>query len=241
MRIAVLSDIHGNLEALEQVLADLDRQRSDSVICLGDNVGYGPDPEEVVKLIRGRRIPCVMGNHELGVIDAESLAWFNPSARKSLLITRELLSSQSLDYIRDLKPCLVHEEGLFVHGCPPDSITRYLFEVSDRSLAKLFHRMAQDICFVGHTHALELVSFDGAKVGRRDLGEGVVPLREGCRYIVNIGSVGQPRDGNNNAKYVIWDRSENSIETRFLPYDIPWTAQKIRRLGFPEINASRLF
>jgi len=121
MRIAILSDIHGNLEALEQVLEDLDRQRPDSVVCLGDNVGYGPNPEEVLNIVRERRMPCVMGNHELGVVDAQYLGWFNPLARTSLLVTRQLLSSSSLEYIRDLKPFLIHEEGLFVHGCPPDS------------------------------------------------------------------------------------------------------------------------
>ncbi|ABK18396.1 metallophosphoesterase family protein [Syntrophobacter fumaroxidans] len=241
MRIAILSDIHGNLEALEQVLEDLDRQRPDSVVCLGDNVGYGPNPEEVLNIVRERRMPCVMGNHELGVVDAQYLGWFNPLARTSLLITRQLLSSGSLEYIRDLKPFLIHEEGLFVHGCPPDSVTRYLFEVSNRAMAGLFQRMTQAVCFVGHTHDLELVTFDGARIRRIALGEGVVQLAEGCRHIVNVGSVGQPRDGNNNAKYVIWNVSANSVEIRFLPYDIPRTAEKILRLGFPEINALRLF
>ncbi len=240
MRIAVISDIHGNLEAFDQVLADMDESSVDASVCLGDSIGYGPDPEKVVQILRKHCIPSVMGNHELAIARPEHLGWFNPSARRSLLITRELISEGTLDYISLLPASLVIEGALFVHGCPPDSMTRYLLDFSERQLAGLFRRMEQDICFVGHTHTLEIVTFDGSRAIRSPLRQGTHSLREGFRYIVNVGSVGQPRDGNNRAKYVLWDNVENRLETRFVPYDARITAAKILELGFPGINATRL-
>ncbi|MBW1896827.1 MAG: metallophosphoesterase, partial [Deltaproteobacteria bacterium] len=101
--------------------------------------------------------------------------------------------------------------------------------------------MPEKICFVGHTNDLELFSFVGRKVKDAPLGKGVVTLKKDCQYIINIGSVGQPRDGNNNAKYVIWDNASGILEVRFVPYDIAKTADKILELGLPEYNASRLW
>ena len=118
MRIAVLSDVHGNLEALREVLADIDRSRTDAVLCLGDNIGYGPEPEAVVESIRERGIPCVMGNHELGLVDETYLDWFNTSARLSLLLTRELISSDTLEYMRRLQPSLSFQACLVCAWLP---------------------------------------------------------------------------------------------------------------------------
>jgi predicted phosphodiesterase len=241
MRLAVISDIHGNLEALQEVLADVDRCRADAVVCLGDSVGYGPAPEEVVSLIRGREIPCVVGNHKLGLLDCAFLDWFNPPTRRSLVLTRRLISGETLEYMRRLPPALSLEGALCVHGCPPDSATRYLFEVSERRLGDLLSTMGEEICFVGHTHQLEIVAWDGRRVTRKRPAEGLHALWPARRVIVNVGSVGQPRDGSNRAKYVIWDRQERSLDVRFVPYDIAVTAGKILEMGFPEFNASRLW
>ncbi|UCG80249.1 MAG: metallophosphoesterase, partial [Desulfobacterales bacterium] len=104
MRLAIISDIHGNLEAFKEVLADIDQSKVDEIASLGDNIGYGPEPEEVVQLIRKHNIPSVMGNHELAVSDTRYLDWMNPSARQSLVMTRHLLSPDTLDYIDTLKP-----------------------------------------------------------------------------------------------------------------------------------------
>ncbi len=241
MKIAVISDIHGNLEALQEVLRDMDLSRPDAVICLGDNIGYGPDPEEVVRVIRKHEIPCVMGNHELGIVRETFLPWFNSLARRSLLLTRQLISEDTVDYIRRMKSSLTYQKALFVHGCPPNSITRYIFDVPDGVLVKIFWQMDREICFVGHTHDLGIISFDGRNVEHTHLAGGLTPLEEHHRYIVNIGSVGQPRDGNNSAKYVIWNIPKGTIEVRYVPYDISKTAAKITQLGFPEVNARRLY
>lgn len=237
----MISDIHGNLEAFLQVLADMDEQGVDAVMCLGDNVGYGPEPEPVLELLRRRRIPSVMGNHELVLAQPRYLRIMNPSARKSITITRTLLSDDTMAYIQALEPSMVSRGALFVHGCPPDSMTKYLFAVSDASLRRAVSAAKAPMCFVGHTHDLEIIRFEQERVDRSPLGRGRVCLDQGVRYIINVGSVGQPRDGNNNAKYVIWDQAAHAVEVRFVPYDIARTADRILALGFPEYDAIRLW
>ncbi len=241
MKIAIISDIHGNSEAFREVAADWGRAGIDTAVSLGDNVGYGPDPDEVVQQIRSMKIPSVMGNHELGIARPEYLTWFNESARKSLLLTEQLISPETKDWITQLPSTLVLEDCLLVHGCPPDSITDYLFEARGRQLIRIFEKMKQHLCFVGHTHTLELVSFRDGRADRSDIGQETIRLDEGTKYIINAGSVGQPRDGDNCAKYLIWDSLEKSVEVRFVPYDIAVTSEKIIRLGFPRINATRLW
>lgn len=240
MRFAIISDVHSNLEALREVLSDIDRCGVHTVISLGDNIGYGPAPEEVLKLLRLRRIPSIMGNHELGIVDPSSLAWFNPSAKRSLEINRGLLSEVSLAQLKTLKTSLVFRRCLFVHGFPPDSVTTYLFEASDMELRKTLHSMVQEICFVGHTHQMRLISFDGRTIRSTRLGEGVIHLPPENRYLINAGSVGQPRDGDRCAKYLIWDGDTRLLEVRFVAYDVAKTVEGILLLGLPRINAERL-
>ncbi len=241
MRLAIISDIHGNLEAFSQVLADVDRAEVDGIASLGDNIGYGPDPEEVVHLIRERNIPSVMGNHELAVVDTTCLDCMNPSARQSLVLTKQLLSPGTVDYIDTLTHSMTFHKSLCVHGCPPDSVITYLFQLTTSQFKELFLAMEAKICFVGHTHYPQIISFDGEEIASFPLREGELTLQKNLQYFINVGSVGQPRDGNNNAKYVIWDTSSQSIEMRFIPYDIATTARKILEVGFPESNATRLW
>jgi len=242
MRVAVISDIHANLEAFSQVLVDIGQAGADAVFCLGDIVGYGPEPEASVLRLRRQLIPAVMGNHELGLASEPYMSAMNESARRSLVITKTLLGEESMQYLLALPPTMSAYGGRFVHGCPPASATIYLFDPDVGVLKKLFATFAEDICFVGHTHNLALFGFDGVRVSKEGLTKGIVRLSPGNRYIVNVGSVGQPRDRqNNNAKYVIWDREHKTIEVRFVEYDVAVTANRIRELGFPESNANRLW
>ncbi len=176
MKVAVISDIHGNLEAFREVLADIDKIEADSIICLGDLIGYGPNPEEVVELLRSRSIPAIMGNHELALARADFLDWFNETARESLVLSERLISAETRNWLRDLDATLVFEEALFVHGCPPNSITEYIFEWDDEGLEEIFSKMDKQICFVGHTHTLEAISFADATVRHHNLGEGISRL-----------------------------------------------------------------
>ncbi|MFP4032086.1 MAG: metallophosphoesterase family protein [Desulfococcaceae bacterium] len=240
MRLAVLSDIHGNLEAFKAVLADADRLRIDAMASLGDNVGYGPDPEAVVRLLWAREIPSVAGNHELAVRNVRLRRWFNPAARRSVEMTREALSPEARDYLAGLPNFKVLWGLRFVHGFPPRSPTLYLFQMSMRGYRRGLRMAPEPLIFVGHTHELDLVAWNGSVPDFQGLRRGTVSLDSDLRYIVNAGSVGQPRDGDNRAKYVIWDDGDRTLEVRFVDYDVMKVVRKIRAAGLPEVNATRL-
>ena len=240
MRLAVLSDIHSNIEALDAVLDDLDAVGVDAVVSLGDNIDYGPDPEGVVDRLLEREIPSVAGNHELALTDPRIFAWFNPTAQRSLTVTMGLLSRRTLDYASGLPINLDSWNALFVHGCPPASATRYLFQLPYGEVKRLLENLEQSFCFVGHTHEVGLTVFDGRTVVFPTLREGVNRVEGERKHIVNVGSVGQPRDGDRRAAYVVWDDEARTVEVRRVPYDFRLTARKILALGFPEINARRL-
>lgn len=241
MRIAAISDIHGNLDAFREVLRDMGRFQVDQVICLGDMIGYGPEPEETIRLIRERGIPGVMGNHEMAVVKPQLQEWFNPQARESIRKTLTLLSAETLSYIHGLPSSRVVEGFRFVHGCPPNSPFIYLYQLSESRLMEILQKSLERIVFVGHTHNLKLIRFDGKAIVEKTLHQGIIPLSDQSSYIVNAGSVGQPRDGNNTAKYVIVDTLACSLEVRFVPYDIAAVYRKIIDAGLPKSHAERLW
>ncbi len=245
LRIGVMSDIHGNLEALTSVLADIEAQKVSRVVNLGDIVGYGPEPEACVNLLRHLRIPSVLGNHEHGLVEAQARGWFNPQARKALDRTRALLSDDTLMYFRTLPRTIEENGALFVHGCPPGLVSKYLYELNVAELRETFALYTHPLCFCGHTHELELVSLrpsaGGGDVRRDTIGKGRHGLDPKARHIVAAGAVGQPRDGNNKAKYVIWEPERCRIEVRFVPYDIARTAARIVEVGLPSVYADRLW
>ena len=181
-----------------------------------------------------------MGNHELAVANNTTLKWFNPTAKVSLEKTKAFLSKASVQYICQLPPSLVSHGCRFVHGFPPRSINTYLFQISEEALLDTLTKMKQKICFIGHTHLLKLIRFDGESVIEKPLKEGVTDIDSDQRYIFNIGSVGQPRDGNNKAKYVIWDTDKNRLELNCIPYDVASVAERIIAKGLPEVHARRL-
>lgn len=241
MKFAIISDIHGNLEAFQDVLKDIETTGIDDIFCLGDCIGYGPDSEEVLAEVIKREIPSILGNHELAVCNKRHLNWFNPKARASIEKTITTLSDKSINFIKNLPCSLIVEQCRCVHGYPPDSVRTYLFQKTPRALIKSFKSLKEPICFVGHTHDLELIQFDGRQTDRLSLNEGITPLDPQYRYIVNIGSVGQPRDGNNKAKYAIYDTTSHELEIRFVSYDIGATVAKIKAAGLPESHATRLW
>lgn len=252
MKIAIISDIHGNMEALEAVLADMEETEPDRIYCLGDTIGYGPEPEEAVSTLREKNIPSVCGNHELVIQDNTHLGWFNPVARASLLATMGMLSAQTKEYIRTLPMYLLVEDAFdktdaldrnirLVHGFPPDSATTYLFQAQGKPMRKYFAGTEDFICFIGHTHDLSCYSYDGTQVKKLPFARGMHQLENKMKYIINIGSVGQPRDMNNNAKYVLLDTKTFCLELRFVPYEIQAVVDKIMAKGLPEVHAERLW
>ncbi len=239
-RIAVVADIHANMEALTAVLADMAAQSTDALVCLGDCVGYGAEPLEAVRTVAALECPTVMGNHELGLRFPRILAWFNPLARASLEITAGRLDAAARAWIGSLPAVIRRWGGRFVHGLPPASPMRYLFQASSDQLERRMLTMPEPLCFVGHTHRLEVVCQRSDRIERRRLTTTPVLLDPEARYIINVGSVGQPRDGTPEAKYLIWEPDQHRIRLRAVAYPYRAAADKIRRAGLPEAHAMRL-
>ena len=241
MRLAVLSDIHANLPALEAVFADLGNQDVDKVLHLGDVVGYGPDPEACARLLRERGVASVLGNHDYAMIRPSAKSWFNASSRKAVDITDGLVSDETRDWMRTLPSSICFDGFRFVHGVPRDNAFLYLFALNDERLARAFAAMDERICFVGHTHMLELVTEAPKGIRRQPLAMGVTELDPVKRYIINIGSVGQPRDDEDyRAKYAVFDTENWFLDMRGADYDYKPVARRIRERGIPDTYAARL-
>ena len=242
MRLAIVADIHGNYRALQAVLADIAPLGVDRIISLGDNIGYGPEPEEVVQALLAHQVVSVMGNHELGLVSQGYFNRLHAVARDSLVLTRNLLSSGSLAWLARLPAEFVCCGARFVHGCPPQSITVYLLNPTDNRLRRLFASYPEVICFVGHTHDFGFFEQDGPGLNRRELAVERLPLDPHRRYILQSGSVGQPRDSLNwHAKYMLWDRQARTIEVRAVAYDVQASIRLLGERHFPAVNARRLF
>lgn len=241
MRIAVIADIHANLAALEAILEDIDSQQVSEVFCLGDTIGYGPDPEEVIQELQKRKIVSVQGNHEYAIVNKAYFNRLNPDPKRSLELTLEMLSPESISYINSLEPVLVNNGARQVHGCPPKSPTAYLFFPSQLMLDKIFGSFPEALCFYGHTHTLNFFEEGLPPEKGLEIELGTYRLHPGRRYIINPGSVGQPRDGlNNHAKYLIWDQENELVTFRDVHYDVMRTVNRLRQLNFPSFNSQRL-
>lgn len=240
MRIALLSDIHANLEALKSVVEDLKSRKVDRVVCLGDMVGYGPDPDEVVTAVRTLGFDCILGNHEAALSDKKDRDWLNFQAKDNNIETEQLLSSSNLDFCRSLPRSLAIENLLFVHGFPPDSVLVYLKNCDDEKVVKLLSSEGYSVYFVGHTHTLSIVFKEQAGLVRQKISCGVMSLDRQSKYIINAGSVGQPRDGDNKAKYVVFDCDQWTVEVFGVEYNIDETIRKIEGRGFPSVYGIRL-
>jgi len=242
MRLTILSDIHANLEALLAVLDDARRETEpgEPMICLGDMIGYGADPDAVVTLLRARDVLAVKGNHEMGAADPATRGRFNPQAWKAVRWARARLSAGNLAWIADLPAHLEVEGCRFVHGLPPEAVDTYLFQASSEEVAAILASLPERVCFIGHTHQLRLVSLVEGLLRNQRLGEGSRLLEPGGRHLVNAGAVGQPRDGDARAKYCLFDTRSRRLTVRCVPYDAGTAARKILDAGQPRVFAERL-
>ncbi len=242
MRLAVITDIHGNYRAFQAVLSDITAQKIDKTISLGDNIGYGPEPDEVVRALMEHTIVSLRGNHELALINPDYYKQLNPPTRQSLDLNRELLTQTSLDWLADLPATLLLPDCFCVHGCPPDSTTTSLLNPTEARLQRIFASYPEFICFTGHTHTLDMyVSQPDTSVKQLPLTIGIKKLDRNQRYLIIPGSVGQPRDNiSSQAKYAIWDATQDSLEIRAISYDVSTTVKLIHERGFPSSNALRL-
>ena len=244
MRYVIFSDIHGNLEALEAVIAHAERQDYDAVLMLGDLVGYGADPNAVVDRIQALNpLASVRGNHDKVAAGMETAESFNMAARRAVSWTSAALTSESQAYLAGLPegPLVVDDDVEICHGAPSDE-DRYVFEAVDA--ANALRDVRRPICFFGHTHVqvvyelsndhLLTMSTSDASSGRR------LTLEGSSKYLVNPGSVGQPRDGDPRAAYALLDTESRELMLFRVVYSVETAQEKIREAGLPEILASRL-
>ncbi len=241
MILAILADIHGNLEAFTSVIEQIRMENADHIISLGDNIGYGADSEIIMEKLDENRVKSILGNHELAITNEPFIKWFNPTAQKAVQHTTNSISAKSKQTINRFKKKMVIQNMRFVHGAPPSSVALYLFQITDRNLAKKIDRMQESICFTGHTHDLGLIEYDGKNLIRKELKKGLTTLEKNKKYIINVGSVGQPRDDNNNAKYIIFNTETMIVDLRFVSYDYKTAAKKILQAGLPEEFAQKLY
>jgi diadenosine tetraphosphatase ApaH/serine/threonine PP2A family protein phosphatase len=244
VRYAVLSDVHGNLEALSAVLADARAAGAGGLLCLGDTVGYGADPVACMEILGERAVRMVAGNHEHGAVGLIDLAWFNPVARAAAIWTRERLGADHAAYLSALPLTAALGEATCVHASPshPEEWD-YLVSAEDGWAA--FPDFPTRLCFVGHSHRPGVWSLGSSGPDHEDLGGPETDGRridflDGRRYIVNVGSVGQPRDRDPRAAYVVWDEEERSVTLRRVVYDHRAAAAKILAASLPRALADRL-
>jgi len=241
MRYAIVSDIHANLEALEVVLADVTTRKPDGVVCLGDFVGYGPDPVACVERVRPLLRSAVVGNHDRAAVETEDAvaAKFNPLAYEAILWTRQQLTGAVRGYLAEL-PQRVRPDGfLCVHASVRDPIEEYILDVE--TARANFGAAEFSLCLVGHTHIPMVFEEAGTSV----IGEPLFPdqpltLRPDRRYIINAGSVGQPRDGDPRAAYLWLDLGAQRATVVRLEYPIAKTQEKMLTAGLPPMLAERL-
>ncbi len=248
MRYLVISDIHGNLEALRAVLAHAARKRRDAVLFLGDAVGYGAAPNQVVERLRhmGQKVYGVRGNHDRVVLDPEQGAvFFNPHARHAAAWSAEVLTPVNRRYLEGLPigPRLIEEELGICHGSPSDE-DEYLFSEGEARVA--FHDVPAPVTFFGHSHVpcMFELSVEGGQeslVGTLLRGSRVViDLDPARRYLINPGSVGQPRDRDPRAAYAMYDSAIRRFTLHRVPYNVDAARRRILAAGLPGILADRL-
>ena len=242
MRYLILSDIHANWEALEAVLAQA-QSNYDRIVCCGDVVGYGANPDVVTEWVRDNVANIVRGNHDKACAGLEDLEWFNAIARASALWTQEVMKPDNIGYLRDLAKGPERIDGFqIVHGSPLDEDE---YVVSEQDVAQVAPYLDSAVSFFGHTHLQGGFHCHRNGVRRLKTVEGdsdteVLDLESEASYLINPGSVGQPRDGDRRAAYAIYDPEAGLVTLCRAEYDVPSAQRKIMEAGLPELLALRL-
>lgn len=217
VRVAVIADIHSNLEALEAVLEDA--KSAEETWCLGDVVGYGPNPNECCEIVKKKAKYCIAGNHDWGVLGKAELSWFNVFAVEAIKITRRIIEEKNKKFLENLPKIKKLREIVLVHGSVKNPIYEYIFR--DDEARDAFKNFSEKICFVGHTHR-------------------PATFKKNSRRIINPGAVGQPRDGDPRASYGLFDDQKLTFEFRRVAYPIEKTQEKMKKLGLPRFLIERL-
>lgn len=238
MRIAILADIHSNLVAFEAVLSHAEsRGGFDKIWCLGDMVGYGPEPNACIKRLREFEHVCIAGNHDWAAIGKMDTSEFNPVAAIAAHWTAQELTEEGKDYLLGL-PLILQENGFtLAHGSPREPIWEYL--LSTQAAQENFAYFETAYCLVGHSHIPLIFELSGDEAVYREFGESGLKLSKN-RMVINPGSVGQPRDGDSRASYAIYDAETHILDHYRVEYDIEATQKKMEQYGLPAPLIRRL-
>ncbi len=237
MRFAIFSDVHANLEALDAVLADADQRRCTHFVCLGDVVGYNANPHECVERIREMDCPIVKGNHDEQASLLESSTDFNALAEEAIAWTRDHLTEEDKQWLRELPLQKQVRDFTIVHATL-DTPAQWGYVFNNLDAAASFTYQRTTVCFFGHTH-VPMVFIRNEDGVRRESPEHVHTNTSG-KYFINTGSVGQPRDGNWRSAYCIYDPEQNIVEQCRVKYDLAVAQKKIVKAGLPQLLAERL-
>ena len=230
MRIAIISDIHSNLEALTSALEIIDAEHVDQLVCLGDVVGYGANPNECIDIVRSRCSTVLLGNHDAAAIDLAVANQFTLNAQLSAIWTFGNLIEDNKAFLKNLPHTRKMGDVLLSHASPfePDE---WHYVISEFDTREAFGSFDETICFIGHSHIPVIFSEHGK----------VMDVTPAERYIINVGSIGQPRDGNPNLSFGIFDTDTSSYRNVRASYDIQTAADKIRTAGLPRALSERLY
>ncbi len=243
MRYAIISDIHSNLEALQAVLNTIELEEIDKIICLGDIVGYGPDPNECIELVRQNCEKILTGNHDFACIKDTELYYFNQYAAKAIEWTLTVLSKENLEYLAKLPFADRIENYYLVHSSPfePQSWD-YILSTDDAEFNFSYFDQNDQICFIGHSHH-PIIYFEESENNKLSYSYKTainLPLEKDKRYIINVGSVGQPRDGNPDSAFGIIDTNTQVYQLKRVRYEVRKTYQKMISVGLPNFLSERL-
>ena len=235
MKYAIISDLHANLEAVEACFAEIENLKADRIISLGDLVDYCAQPIEVIQLVQNRCHAVVLGNHDEAQFNYPLSDRFNERAKISSIHTRTVLKAEHIDYFRSLPMTHSENDMLFVHSSPVDP-SAYKYMLDEEAAALNFPSFAEKICFIGHSH--RPLVFESSSEGFRSVEEG--RLDSAKRYIINVGSVGQPRDNNPKLSFGLFDTELWEYRNIRVEYDTKSASEKIAKEGLPEFLASRI-
>jgi len=240
MKFALFADIHANLEALEAVLEDAAKEKCTHYACLGDIVGYNANPRECLELVRGLDCPVIKGNHDEECSRETPLEGLNPLAFAALTWTREQMRDSEKEYLRGLRLVRQVTDFTIVHATL-DSPGGWAYVQSKFDAMASFNYQFTAVCFFGHTHVpVAYVQNSNSRPDKVSVEDHVIHVEAGNKYFINIGSVGQPRDGDWRASYAIYDKEAKTITVKRLDYDIGKAQEKIIAAGLPEGLAYRL-
>jgi diadenosine tetraphosphatase ApaH/serine/threonine PP2A family protein phosphatase len=235
---AVISDIHGNLEALEAVAAELDKLSPGKVLCLGDIVGYGASPNECVERTRELAAVTVAGNHDFGVAGLTDITFFNHYARQAIIWTAQVIKPEYAEYLRGLPLSHAEDDKLRIVHATPSQPGRWNYIFTSRQALEEFKAFDEKICFIGHSH--QPCMFEMLDAETIVVNSDHVKIVEGREYIINVGSVGQPRDGDPRACLCVYDEDEGEVSIKRVTYDVEGAKRKIVDANLPPVLANRL-